>query len=431
MPISPRLKKTCETPKPSSTSRSRCSSRNGRREVEERQRGTARTAGSRRTARSACARTRPRSRAPSSRRPGRRSTARAIAPAAVVHLHLDDLAGRRGSSSPASGPRPFVYAVGSSGRVLALASRDLLGRARRSARPRARCARRTRGGSRLRRRAGRGPRACAAGAAPRRRPARAPLRSERALSRATARCAKLHILFPTKFSGVAATIEIAWAGTSGSRRRSRAARGSPAANRNAATLTAKKRAAWKPAWPPRARRSSGGSTRSCSSRRPRRRAVAATRWWTPSSSTQQRRTRTGSPRSRTPPTAQNLTSCTQLCGLRSPCAHAAGARRAGGRATARLALVGHAVTGTPKWSSTIGVTSASDHCSRVAAASDAAAAAATPSESSAVQRAVAAAADVVGAAPVDELVAGRGREQHVAGGRARRAPTTARPSASG
>ena len=53
---------------------------------------------------------------------------------------------------------------------------------------------------------------------------------------------KLHILLPTKFSGMAAAIEIAWAATS----RTPAVTSSSstaAANRKAPTLTAKKRAA--------------------------------------------------------------------------------------------------------------------------------------------------------------------------------------------
>ena len=55
-----------------------------------------------------------------------------------------------------------------------------------------------------------------------------------------------------KLSGVAATIEIACAASSGRPATLTSSSSTSAANRNAATLTVKKRAAWKPACPPRA-----------------------------------------------------------------------------------------------------------------------------------------------------------------------------------
>ena len=64
---------------------------------------------------------------------------------------------------------------------------------------------------------------------------------------------KLHILFPMKLSGVATTIEIACAAMSGTPATLTSSSSTSAANRKAATLTVKKRAAWKPACPPRAR----------------------------------------------------------------------------------------------------------------------------------------------------------------------------------
>ncbi len=55
-----------------------------------------------------------------------------------------------------------------------------------------------------------------------------------------------------KLSGVAATIEIAWAGSSAMPPTLTSTSSMAAANRNATMLTVKKRAAWKPARPPRA-----------------------------------------------------------------------------------------------------------------------------------------------------------------------------------
>src|SRR3954454_18056121 len=55
-----------------------------------------------------------------------------------------------------------------------------------------------------------------------------------------------------KLSGVAATIEIACATTSGTSVAETSVCDTASAKKNAAVLTAKKRAAWKPAWPSRA-----------------------------------------------------------------------------------------------------------------------------------------------------------------------------------
>ena len=55
-------------------------------------------------------------------------------------------------------------------------------------------------------------------------------------------------MFPTKLRGVAAAIEIACAGTSGIPRETSSS-SIDAAKRNAPVETAKKRAAWNPAWP--------------------------------------------------------------------------------------------------------------------------------------------------------------------------------------
>jgi len=58
---------------------------------------------------------------------------------------------------------------------------------------------------------------------------------------------KLHILFPRKFSGIAAAIEIACAATFGTPRPLMSSSSIASENRNASTLTTKKRTAWKPA----------------------------------------------------------------------------------------------------------------------------------------------------------------------------------------
>src|SRR5213079_2943971 len=63
---------------------------------------------------------------------------------------------------------------------------------------------------------------------------------------------KLHILFPRKFSGMAAAIEIACAATFGTPKPLMSSSSIPSENRNASALTAKKRTAWKPACPSRA-----------------------------------------------------------------------------------------------------------------------------------------------------------------------------------
>ena len=229
----------------------------------------------------------------------------------------------------------------------------------------------------LRRRAGRGPARVRAGAAPQQATSADCERRAR-LSRATARCAKLHILFPTKLSGVAATIEIAWAGSSGMPATLTSSSRIAEANRNAATLTVKKRAAWKPARPPRARKVQCRFHQKLLITATTKASVAATRWWRSSSSTHDGEHaqvhHVAGPADRA-----ELHSCTQLCGLRRPGAHAQVHRRVGGRRR-RPRLVGHAANGTPKCSSTNGVTSASDHCSRSGASTPQSSS--TPSESS-------------------------------------------------
>src|SRR4051794_20864592 len=55
-----------------------------------------------------------------------------------------------------------------------------------------------------------------------------------------------------KLSGVATTIEIAWAAISGMLVWVTSSSSTPSAKKNATTLTVKKRAAWKPACPSRA-----------------------------------------------------------------------------------------------------------------------------------------------------------------------------------
>ena len=85
----------------------------------------------------------------------------------------------------------------------------------------------------------------------------------------------------------------------------------------------------------------------------------------------------------------------------------------------------------PKCPRTSGATSRIAHCAGSGSGSVDAAEDERAERVAGVQRAVAAAADVRLAAPVDELVAGARREQHLARGRARAAPTTTRASASG
>jgi hypothetical protein len=87
-------------------------------------------------------------------------------------------------------------------------------------------------------------------------------------------------LFPRKFSGVAETIAIAWAGSSATPTTLTSSSSTAAANRKAAMLTVKKRAAWKPAWPPRARKVQWRFHQKLLVTATTKAAVAATRWWT-------------------------------------------------------------------------------------------------------------------------------------------------------
>ena len=247
MPISPRLKKTCEAPNASSTSRSRCSSRNGRREVDERreEQHAQRDPDVRRVELAAeralvAARHRP-----------RHLVARPLLEhraAAVVDLHLGDLVARRRSSSPASARALACTRSGASGAVAARSAATLSARV--GDRASTSCALRSekRGGSVC---DGGTRRSGAAGGAPAQ-PASSAARTaaSAALSRARSSIAKLHILFPMKLSGVAATIEIACAGISATPATLTSSSSTSSANRNATTLTVKKRAAWKPACPP-------------------------------------------------------------------------------------------------------------------------------------------------------------------------------------
>jgi hypothetical protein len=88
---------------------------------------------------------------------------------------------------------------------------------------------------------------------------------------------KLHILFPMKLSGVAAMIEMAWAGSSDTPATLTSSSSMAAAKMNAATLTVKKRAAWKPARPPRARKVQWRFHQKLLSTATAKAAVAATR----------------------------------------------------------------------------------------------------------------------------------------------------------
>ena len=184
-------------------------------------RGTACRAGSTRTARSACARTRPDSRAPSSTPPDHPTTARAP-PRCGRPRAPAPLRGQRGRSSPASVRRPSCTRSGRA--VRHGGPPGPCRRGSRFARRRSRCARRSaaalsptggaRGPPRLR------PRAESRGPAGRRdeRQRRGEAQSRESSMR------KLHILFPMKLSGVATMIEIACAAARPRPPRSRAAR---------------------------------------------------------------------------------------------------------------------------------------------------------------------------------------------------------------
>ena len=246
--------------------------------------GTARTAGSRRTARSACARTRPGSRAPSARPPGRRVHCSSDRAGAVVDLHLDDLLA---VAEAAHLPAPEPLRVG--GRLRAARLRappahlrgalgDPLDLARAVLEERAAARSATAGAGQVGRARGRGQRQRSATSATRDGERGSVARQLDA--RSSTSCSR---------------------GSSGEwPRRSRspapAARRTPAtltsssriaaANRNATTLTAKKRAAWKPAWPPRgAEGPVPVPPEVVHARRPTKASVAADRWWRPSSST--------------------------------------------------------------------------------------------------------------------------------------------------
>ena len=91
---------------------------------------------------------------------------------------------------------------------------------------------------------------------------------------------KLHILFPRKFSGMAAAIEIACAATFGTPKPLMSSSSIPSENRNAAALTAKKRTAWKPACPSRAPNVQWRLSQKLFVTATRKATVAATMWCT-------------------------------------------------------------------------------------------------------------------------------------------------------
>ena len=265
--------------------------------VDERERGTAGRAGATRTARSACGRTPPRSRAPSSRPPGRpvhcSSTAplrsstctctTSLAVAEEAHLPAAGAASCR-RSGRAAAARALGRTFSARAAIRSTSLRAALEEARRLG---------------LRARASRAPppRAAAGGSSQDERSAaqqRAP-----ALSRARARCAKLHILFPMKLSGVARDDRDRLGGQLGhaghaheqlehGRRRTGRPRCSP---RRSARPGSRR-------GPPRARKVQWRFHQKLFSHRDHEGGVAATRWCSAERRRRRARRRTGSPRSR-------------------------------------------------------------------------------------------------------------------------------------
>ena len=282
----------------------------------------------------------------------------------------------RGRSSPASGRRPSCTRSGGAARRAAPRAPCRPRAAIRST-SRALCSKK-RGGCGLRRR-------------PRRGPPREPLAGQprsgqrgrddqrRAAQSRDSSMRKLHILFPMKLSGVAATIEIACAGSSATpatlTSSSRIARGEherrDADGEEAGRLEAgvpAARAEGPVAVPPEVvehgDREGGGG---------RHEVVEVEQLHA------QRRTRTGSRRSptRRPRRTSSAAASCAACAARRARRRCIACGRLGDR---RSRLVGHAANGTPKCSSTNGVTSARDHCSRSGASTPQRSS--TPSESS-------------------------------------------------
>ena len=102
--------------------------------------------------------------------------------------------------------------------------------------------------------------------------------------------AKLHILVPMKLSGVAATIEIAWAGSSAMPTTLTSSSRIASANRKATTLTAKKRDAWVSGRPAPARNVQCRFHQKLLLTPATKASVAATMWWMPNALTHSAKT---------------------------------------------------------------------------------------------------------------------------------------------
>src|SRR3954463_10501478 len=129
--------------------------------------------------------------------------------------------------------------------------------------------------------------------------------------------AKLHILFPRKLSGVATTMEIAWAGSSDTPATLTSSSSTTSANRKATTLTAKKRVAWDSGLPAPARKVQWRFHQKLLVTPATKASVAAAMWWMSNAFTHRANTHrfTAYP---DPPTMQNLISSRQFLDLRMP-----------------------------------------------------------------------------------------------------------------